>query len=68
MPMTRLQERARRKYVTVKEFRQQYSLSNGQAYKLLAMPEMKDAIIKVGDKSMRVDLDKAFEIMQETFN
>lgn len=68
MPMTILQQKARKKYVTVKEFREQYSLSNGQAYKILAMPEMKDAVIKVGDKSMRVDLDRAFEIMQQRFN
>ena len=67
MPMTRLQERARKKYVTVKEFQQQYSLSKTQTYKILARPEMEEAKIKVGEKAMRIDLDRAFEIMQQIF-
>ena len=40
MPMTLLQQRARKKYITVKEFAEQFSLSKGQAYKILAMPEL----------------------------
>lgn len=67
MPMTRLQERARAKYITVKEFQEQYSLSRSQAYKILAMPEMKEAVTKTGTRSKKVNLDKAFEIMQQIF-
>lgn len=67
MPATKLQERARTKYVTVKEFQEQYSLSRPQAYKMLAMPEMKEAVIKVGERGIRVNLDRAFEIMQQIF-
>lgn len=68
MPYTRLQEKARAKYITPKEFQEQYSLSKAQAYKLLAMPEMQEAIIKTGEKSKKVNLDRAFEIMQQLFN
>lgn len=68
MPMTRLQEKSRAKYITPKEFQEQYCLSKAQAYKLLAMPEMQEAIIKTGEKSKRVNLDRAFEIMQQLFN
>lgn len=68
MPYTRLQEKSRVKYVTPKEFQEQYSLSKAQAYKLLAMPEMQEAIIKTGEKSKKVNLDRAFEIMQQLFN
>ena len=68
MPYTKLQEKARVKYVTPKEFQEQYSLSKAQAYKLLAMPEMREAIIKTGEKSKKVNLDRAFEIMQQLFN
>jgi len=68
MPYTRLQEKARVKYVTPKEFKEQYSLSKAQAYRLLAMPEMQEAIIKTGEKSKRINLDRAFEIMQQLFN
>jgi predicted DNA-binding ArsR family transcriptional regulator len=67
MPMTRLQERARKKYVTVKEFQEQYSLSRAQAYKILARTEMEETKIRVGEKGIRIDLDRAFEIMQQIF-
>ena len=67
MPYTKLQEKARTKYVTVKEFQEQYSISRPQAYRILAMPEMQEAVIKTGIKSIKVNLDKAFEIMQQIF-
>jgi hypothetical protein len=67
MPITRLQEKARAKYITVKDFQEQYSLSRAQAYKILAMPEMEEAKIKTGQKSIRINLDRAFEIMQQIF-
>lgn len=67
MPMSILQQKARVKYVTPKEFKEQYSLSKAQAYKLLKLPEMQEAIMKVGEKGLRVNLDKAFEIMQKIF-
>lgn len=72
MPYTKLQQtmqqRARKKYVTVKEFQEQYSLKRAQAYKILAMPEMEEAKIKTGKKLIRIDLDRAFEIMQQIYN
>ena len=67
MPMTKLQERARVKYVTVKEFQEQYSLSQAQAYKILSLPELQEAVIKTGPKNKKVNLDRAFEIMQQIF-
>lgn len=67
MPMTLLQEKARAKYITVKEFQQQYSLSRSQAYKIVAMPEMKESVIKSGTRGKKINLDKAFEIMQKIF-
>lgn len=67
MPATKLQERARKKYVTVKEFKEQYSLSNAQAYRILALPEMQEAVIKMGTGCIRIDLDRAFEITQQIF-
>jgi hypothetical protein len=67
MPMTKLQERARKKYVTVKEFAEQYNMSRAQAYRITDLPEMKEAIIKTGTRNKKVDLDRAFEIMQQIF-
>ena len=68
MPYTRLSEKARKKYVTVKQFMEQYQLTKTQAYKILAMKEMKEAVIKTGERSIRVDIDLAFEIMQQIFS
>lgn len=67
MPATKLQEKARKKYVTANEFMKQYSLSKAQAYRILKMPEMEEAVMKIGEKGMRVDLDLAYEIMQKIF-
>lgn len=68
MPATKLQQKARVKYITVKEFQEQYSLSKSQAYKILAMPEMEEAIVKTGTRNKKVNLDRAFEIMQQIFS
>lgn len=50
MPMTKLQEKARVKYVTPKQFGEQYSISKAQVYNLLRKPEMQEAVIKVRRK------------------
>lgn len=67
MPMTKLQQKARIKYVTPKEFADQYSISKAQVYNILKRPEMEEAIIKIGEKGIRINLDRAFEIMQQIF-
>jgi len=67
MPWIKGSDKARVKYVTAKEFGQQYSMSKPQVYKVLKRPEMQEAIIKVGDKAIRINLDRAFEIMQQIF-
>lgn len=67
MPYTKLQEKARIKYITPKQFQEQYQLSRSQTYKILARPEMQEAIIKVGEKSRRINIDRAFELMQQIF-
>ena len=67
MPMTLLQEKARKKYISVKEFAQQYGMCRAQAYRILAMPEFEEAVIKIGTAGKKVDIDKAFDIMQKVF-
>lgn len=68
MPMTRLQEKARIKYITPKKMAEQYSLSVKTVYKLLAMPEFREAIFKPTEKLIRVNQDKVYEIMEKYFN
>lgn len=67
MPMTKLQQKARTKYSTVKEFAEQFSMSLPHAYRILSLPIFEEAVIKVGTRSKKVDVDKAFEIMQQYF-
>lgn len=67
MPATKLGPPAK-KYITVKEFIEIYSLSKANAYRILAMPEMKEAIFKVGTSAIRVEKNTAHEIMRQLFN
>ncbi len=64
---TNVCSRSRTKYVKVKEFAEQYAMSKAQAYRILSLPDFKDAVIKTGEKSISVNQDKAFEIMQQIF-
>lgn len=50
MPMTRLQEKARVKYVTPKQFGEQYSISKAQVYNILKKTEMQEAVCKIRRK------------------
>ena len=68
MAWTKFEDKASVKNITPKQFMEQYSLSRTQAYKILARPEMEEAKIKTGEKSIRINLDKAFEIMQQIYN
>ena len=67
MPYTRLQEKARKKYVKPRQFAEQYDISKSQLYRILNMQEFQEAIIKVGAKTKRINVDRAFEIMQQVF-
>lgn len=64
---TNICSRSRTKYAKVKEFAEQYAMSKSQAYKILSLDVFKDAVIKKGKRGKAVDLDKAFEIMQQYF-
>lgn len=55
-------------WITPKQFMEQYSLSKSQAYKILSRPEMQEAKIKTGEKQIRINLDRAFEIMQQIYS
>lgn len=64
---TNLCSRSRAKYVKVKDFAEQFAISKAQAYRILDKPEFAEAVIKTGEKGKAVNLDKAFEIMQQYF-
>lgn len=59
---------SRTKYIKPEEFAKQYSLSRSQVYKMLKMPIFADAIFKPSEKAIRINQDKAYEIMKQHFN
>lgn len=65
---TNLCSRVRPKYIKPIELAEKYRISKQEVYKLLAMPIFKDAVFKPSEKSIRVDEDKAHEIMKQYFN
>lgn len=65
---TNILSRSRTRYITVKEFMEQYSLSKSQAYKLIKNPIFSDAVFKPSEKLIRINQDKVYEIMEQYFN
>lgn len=65
---TNICSRTRVRYITPKEFAEQYKLSKSQTYKMLAEPFFKEAIFKPSEKLIRIDHDKAIQIMKQRFN
>lgn len=64
---TNICSRSRTKYVKPLDLKEQYSMSKAQIYRILARPEMQEAIIKMGDRTIRVDQDRFFEICQQIY-
>lgn len=65
---TNICSKTRTKYITPKEFAEIYRMSRQGAYKLLGRPIFKEAIFKPSEKLIRVDENKAHEIMKQHFN
>lgn len=59
--------KTRRKFATVKEIAEQYSVTVQDIYKKLKLPIFEEAIIKIGNRGIRVDQDKYYEILERTY-
>lgn len=64
---TNICSRTRRTFVKPSKIAEQYDISKAQIYKILAMPVFAEAVIKIGDKGIRVDQDKFYEIREQYF-
>lgn len=64
---TNICSRTRRNFVKPSKIAEQYDISKAQIYKILALPVFEDAIIKIGDKGIRVDQDKFYEIREQYY-
>lgn len=68
MPWVKGSEKQKAKWVTVKDFAKHFSLPRSSAYAILKRIEMKDAIRYLGEKTIRVNLPLADEILKQLFN
>ncbi len=65
---TNILSKSRRRFVKVKTFAEQFDMSDKTVYQMIKNPIFEPAIIKIGEKGIRLDQDKAFEIMQQYYS
>lgn len=58
---------SRTKYISPKKICEQYEISKAQIYRLLKLPVFKDCFIKTGEKSIRINQDKFYEILTQYY-
>ena len=64
---TNVCSRSRRKFIKVKTFAEQYDMSDKTVYQMLKNPIFEPAIMKIGEKGVRLDQDMMFDIMQQYY-
>lgn len=64
---TNICSRSRRKFIKVKTFAEQYDMSEKTVYQMIKNPVFEPAIMKIGEKGIRLDQDLMFEMMQQYF-
>ena len=64
---TNLGSRTRRTFVKPSKIIEQYDMGKTKLYEMLKKPEFKEAIMKIGENSIRVDQDKFYEILEKLY-
>ena len=64
---TNILSRSRRKFVSVETIAEQYDVTVQDVYQKLRLPMFKEALIKIGNRGIRVDQDKYYEILERTY-
>lgn len=65
--MATLGLRSRRTFVKPKKIAEQYDIGKTKLYEMLKKPVFSEAVIKVGEDSIRVDQDKFYEILTQEY-
>jgi len=60
-------EKPKAKWVDVNTFMKEFDLKKTKAYELIKMPEMEEAVRRFGEKTIRVNLPLADEILRKIF-
>lgn len=64
---TNILSKKRTKYVTAKELAEELSTTTMQIYRIFKRPEMQEALIKIGEKAVRADKEKFYEILEQIY-
>ena len=67
MPWTKLSEKQKANWVDVNKFAKEFNLKKTKAYELVKMPEMQEAVRRFGERTIRVNLPVADEILKRFF-
>ena len=67
MPWTKLSEKTKATWVDVNKFADTFGLKKTKAYELLKLPEMQEAVRRFGERTIRVNLPVADEILRRMF-
>lgn len=57
----------RRKFMKVKDFAEQYDMSDKTVYQMIKNPIFEDAVKKISKRGIRIDADKMSEIMEQYY-
>lgn len=64
---TNMLSKKRTKYVTAKELAEELSTTTMQIYRIFKRPEMQVAIVKIGEKAVRADKEKFYQILEQIY-
>ena len=67
MPWAKLSEKQKANLVDVNKFAKEFDLKKTKAYELVKMPEMQEAVRRFGERTIRVNLPLADEILKRIF-
>ncbi len=64
---TNILSRTRRKFVKVKDFAEQYDMSDKTVYQMIKNPIFEEAVKKIGNRGIRLDEEKMVSIMEQYY-
>lgn len=64
---TNILSKTRRKFIKVKDFAEQYDMSDKTVYQMLKNPIFNEAIKKIGNRGIRLDEQKMISIMEQYY-
>ncbi|MBQ9658930.1 MAG: hypothetical protein IJV31_09250 [Clostridia bacterium] len=67
MAWTKLSEKQKANWVNMNKFAEEFDLKKTKAYELVKLPEMQRAVRRFGERTIRVNLPMADEILAQIY-